>query len=576
MASRRSWCARALLLPAILLGCGGDDELGPRIPAAIVIIPNEPRVPLGQTKQLTATVVDAAGREIVGQPLTYTSGSPEIITVSSLGLLTAVGSLGTSHIEVASGELTASVEAAAVLPPSAIVVEPRSLALQATQIAFLSVTVTNELSEPVSVPVTFASSNPAVASVDGFGLVTALQNGSAFIVVGSTGRADVQVPVTVSQIPTTIRVSPSSLVLAAGQEQALSSQVFDAFGQVIPGRPLSYSSSAMAVATVSAAGVVHAVADGSATITVTSETLTATVGVFVGDVPAGSVLATVPLGGTPWGARAVGSRFFVTGAAGTLYGGQGSAFTFPTVVTVGGLTLDVAVNAAGTRAYVASTVDDLGIEGIAVVDLATQSRIDVLHTESPTNYLAVALSPDESALFVGTGDGVQKIDLATKVATTVSGVVGSVTAFSRHPTEPRLYGNQAYAKVVEIDMANGTVLRSFDPTTLGVSGTVQGTAVSLDGTRLYAALEDGDLASWNLETGAGAGKLTAGGGFGIALSPDNAVLYVARGGSVLLVDRASLTLLKTVSVGGFARRVAVRADGVALAANESGWVDFIR
>ena len=575
MASRRSWCARALLLPAVLLGCGGDDELGPRIPAAIVIVPNEPRVPLGQTKQLTATVVDAAGREIDGQPLTYTSGSPEIITVSPLGLLTAVGSLGISHIEVASGELTASVEAAAVLPPSAIVVEPRSLALQATQTAFLSVTVTNELSEPVSAPITFASSNPTVASVDGFGVVTAQQNGSAVIVVGSTGRADVQVPVTVSQVPTTIRVSPTSLVLTAGQEQTLTTQVFDAFGQEMPGRPVSYSSSATAVATVSAAGVVHAVADGSATITATSETLTATAGVFVGDAPPGSVLATVTLGGTLWGARAVGSRFFVTGAAGTLYGGQGSAFTFPSVATVGGLSLDVAVNAAGTRAYVASTVDDQG-EGIAVVDLATNTRLDVLHPAIPNNLLAVALSPDESALFVGTGNGVEKIDLATKVATPVSGVVGSVTAFSRHPTEPRLYGNQAYANVVEIDMANGTALRTFDPTLLGVSGTVQGTAVSLDGTRLYAALEDGDLVSWNLETGAGAGKLTAGGGFGLALSPDDAVLYVARGGSVLLVDRASLSLLKTVSVGGTVRRVAVRADGVALAANESGWVDFIK
>ncbi|HKT59644.1 MAG TPA: Ig-like domain-containing protein [Gemmatimonadales bacterium] len=575
MASRRSWCARALLLPALVLGCGGDD-LGPRIPAAIVVTPNEPHVPLGQTKQLTATVVDAGGRAIDGQPLSYTSGSPEIITVSAQGLLTAVGSLGTATIEVASGELTTTIEADAVLPPSAIVVEPRTLALQASQSAYLSVTVTNELSEPVSVAVGFASGNPLVATVDGSGLVTAVLNGSTEIVISSAGRADVHVPVTVSQIPTSIRVTPSNLVLAPGQEQPLSAQVLDAFGQLISGAPLGYSSSATGVATVSSAGVVHAVANGSATIFVTSNALSTAVGLFVGDAPSGTVLATVALEGAPWGARVVGNRFFVTGTGGRLYGGQGTPFSFPSALTLNGLTLDVAVNAAGTRAYVASVTDALGAQGVGVVDLAAQSVIEVLYPSSPNSVLAVALTPDESALFIGTGSGVEKIDLATKAATPVPGVAASVTAFSRHPTQPWLYGNVGYGLVAEIDRETGMVLRTFDPIALGSTGAVQGTAISLDATRLYAAVENGDLLSWDLATGAGAERLTAGGGFGMAVSPDNALLYVAHGSAVLLVDRASLTLLKTLVVGGSVRRVAVRPDGVALAANEAGWVDFIK
>jgi len=577
MAPRRSWCVRALLLPALLLGCGGEDTVGPRVPASIVIVPNEPKVPLGGTTQLTATVVDAAGRAIPDQPLAFTSGSPEIITVSSRGLLTALGVLGTAHIEVASGQLTASVDAVAVLPPSAIIVQPRTLEVQLGQTVALGVLVTNELSEVVFAPVTFRSTNPTVASVDQFGSVTGVKNGTATVVVSSDGRQDVTVPVTVAQIPTTLQVTPANLVLSAGEDQALTGRVLDALGQVIPGATIHYASSATGVVTVSSAGAVHAVADGSAVITATSGALSATVSVFVGDVPPGTVVATVELAGGPWGARVFGDRFFVTGISGQLYGGEGTANTFPTAVDVTGQTLDVAVNAAGTRAYVASSNDADG-EGIAVVDLATGSRLDVLHlTDAFTSVFAVALSPDESALFVGTGSAVERVTIATGDHSPVTGLVGSVTAFSRHPTEPKLYGNLGYTKVVEIDMETSSALRTFDPADFGIAfGTVQATAVSPDGKRLYAEIEGGDLLSWNLETGAPDLKLANGGGFGLAISPDGKVLYSGNGGSVLLVDPGSLTLLKTVEVGGFVRRVAVRADGTAIAANEGGWVSFIK
>jgi len=577
MAPRRSWCVRALLLPALLAACsGGEDEVGPRVPASIVVVPNEPKVPLGGTTQLTATVVDAAGRAIPDQPLTFVSGSPEVITVSARGLLTAVDWLGSAHIEVASGQLTASVDADAVFPPSAILVQPHTLELQLGQVLALTILVTNELSDVIAAPVTFQSSNPTVASVDQFGSVTGVKNGTATITVSSDGRDDVEVPVTVAQIPTTLQVTPSNLILSAGDNQTLTSRVLDALGQVIPGKVVSYASSATGVATVSSAGVVHAVANGSAVITATSGDLSATVGVFVGDVPPGTVVATVEVASGPWGARVFGNRFFVTGISGVLNGGEGAPYTFPTSIFVGGQTLDVAVNAAGTRAYVASTTDAEG-EGVAVVDLGTGTVLDVLHlTDAFTNDLAVELSPDESVLFVGTGAGVERVTLATGDHRAVTGVVGSVTAFSRHPTEPKLYGNMAYSQVVEIDMETAAALRTFDPADFGVSGTVQATAVSPDGKRLYAETESGDLMSWNLETGEPDLKLANGGGFGLAISPDGKVLYVGRNDTVLMVDPGSLILLKTVNVGGGVRRVAVRADGTAIAANESGWVNFIR
>jgi uncharacterized protein YjdB len=574
--ARQSWCVRATVF-LLVLGAGcGEDELGPRVPASIVVVPNEPRVPLRQTTQLTATVVDAAGRAIDDQPLTFVSGTPEILTVSATGLLTSVGPLGQARITVASGELTAGVDAVVVFPPSAIVVQPATLELQRGQQAVLGVTVTNELGDPISAPVTYRTTNPAVVTVDQYGLVTAQQNGAADIVVSSPGRDDVQVPVTVAQIPTTLQVSPTNVVIAPGGQQTISAVVLDAVGDPMPGQPITYASDAPAVATVSSSGVVRGVAAGSTVISVRSGSLSATVGVFVGSAPPGTILATTTLPVSPWGARAVGDWYFVTISNGQLFGGQGTGFTFPMSLDISGLILDVEVNAAGTRAYVAAAVTPQPVEGIGVVDLTTSTVVDVLPGAGTGSMLAVALSTDESHLFVGTNGGVERIDLTTGTATAVLGITGGVTAFSRHPTAPRLYGNMGYAAVVEIDAESGTVLRIFRPAEHGVGGTVQGTAVAPDGSHVYVALEGGDLLSWNLATDALGPKLTAGGGFGLALSPDGEFLYVARGGEVLIVDRASLVLLRRVTVGGWARRIAVREDGVALVTNENGWVDFIK
>jgi uncharacterized protein YjdB len=572
----QSWCVRALLcLLAPIIACNGEDELGPRIPASIVVVPNEPRVPLSQTKQLTATVVDAAGRAIEGQPLSFITDNPEIMTVSATGLLTAGATLGEARISVASGELTAGVTALAVLPPNAIVVQPAELLLQPPQGAYLYVTVTNELSEPVPATVTYTTSNGNVATVDAFGFVTARQKGTATVTVSAPDREAVEVPVVVDQVPTAIQVTPTSVALQPGGLQPLTVQVLDAFGSAIPNPTVAFSSDAPDVASVSIGGLVRGVAEGSATISVASGGLTATVGVFVGDAPPGLILQHVPLDGGPWGVRVRGDRYFLVGHVGMLYVGQGTGFGFSQTIGINGLTLDVDADNANIRAYVASALDDQGLEGIAVVDLGSGAVIDHLRGTGTNNLYAVALSPDEEHLFVGTGSTVERINLSTREVTVVSGVTGSVTTLSRHPTEPRLYGNMGYTSVVEIDSQNGNVLRTFNQPA-SQFGIVQSTAVAPDGTRLYAALESGDLLSWDLDTGALGPRLTNGGGFGLAVSPDGKVLYAARGADVLMVDRASLVLLKTVPVGGFVRRIGVRPDGVAVVANDNGWVDFIK
>lgn len=175
----------SLVLAAALPACG--DE-GPPAPADIVVVPNLPRVPMGDRLQLTATVVDADGRAIEGHPVTFRSSDLSVLTVSQSGLLTSVGPLGSSIVTVEAGDVTAEVEATVVLGPSTLVVSPDVLDLVTGERVLLTITVTDENGEVVREPeVLFRTDNPEVAQVSLDGHVTAVGPGGTDITVTSGG-----------------------------------------------------------------------------------------------------------------------------------------------------------------------------------------------------------------------------------------------------------------------------------------------------------------------------------------------------------------------------------------------------
>lgn len=572
----RSWTPSArvpvLLASVFLHACGGEDDLGPRVPASIVIVPNEPRIPSGQTRQLTATVVDAAGRAIDGEPVTFDSRHPDIVTVTGTGLLTAVGPLGTATITAASGELTGTITAEVVLPPSAVLVEPASLTLPRGNVAQLFVTVTDEDSEPVANPaLEFTISDPDIATVDAGGFVSAGPDlGQATITV-SSGSLSRQVPITVTATPTSMEISPTSLVLARGASFPFTATVRDQVGLPITGLPVLWSSSNEAILVVSASGVVQSVAgDGTAVLTASHGALSVTADVFIGEAPPGTIIATVQLPGA-WGVTTTAAGgYFVTTLDGNLARGSLPAMALPTVIPVHAQATDVVINQAGTTAYVAGAIlEDGGPMGVGVVDLAANELVDVLPV-TQIQPLALALSADESKVIVGTGEGFQVVDIASK--TILGGqVTGLINAITRHPTQPLLYATVTGNAVLEIDAVTGAIARTFP-----LVGAVQGNAVSPDGARLYVA-DEGHLVVHvvNLATGLEEPSIASAGGFGLAISPDGAHLYLALSNEIRIVDRATGVLLRTVSVNGSPRRIAFLSNGVAVVTNESGWVDFV-
>jgi uncharacterized protein YjdB len=570
--------ARAsFLAAALLLACG--EDLGPRVPAAIVVTPDAPRVAPADTLRLSATVVDATGDRIDGHAVTFRSSDETVLTVDDTGLLTAAGSAGTARITAASGDITAEVEAAVAFPPSALLVSPRLLELDPGELGLFQVIVTDADGQPVpDAQFTFQGSDPtivlaeAIQGLPGFISVRGLSLGTATVTVTS-GSLSADVPVTVKRIPLYAIVTPSSLVLSSGASQQATAVLLDRSGDEMDLlHPFTWSSSNAAVVTVSSTGMVRSVGpEGSAIITATVDTFTAELAVFVGTPPAGEKLAKLELEPAGGVALTADGRYFVS-ADGNFFGGQLPGFAFDFQVPTGGqFAQDVVLNRAGTLAYLIGTGP-----GVVVVDLASHAVVDSIPVHLGYLAFTAAFSDDGSVLTVGTVEGVERIDLASK-ASLGGTATGYVVKLTHHPSRPVLYAS-GEAGVFELDDRSGTILRRF-------AGSEHGHVLSPDGTRLYAV--GSGVRVWNLETGALERTLSDVRGTDAAISSDGRFLYVVHGGfdfdnRLTIHDVASGAELRSVSLGGLARRIALSLDGTAIISNENslanapGWVDFVR
>src|SRR5688572_10584747 len=114
-----------------------------------------------------------------------------------------------------------------------------------------------------------------VATVNGEGLVTGVGSGLATITAsidGQNGYAAINVSGTTTTVPVaSVAVTPPSASIAVGQTRQLTATTFDANNNTLTGRPVAWSTSDAAVATVSGSGLVTAITAGTATVTATSE-----------------------------------------------------------------------------------------------------------------------------------------------------------------------------------------------------------------------------------------------------------------------------------------------------------------
>jgi hypothetical protein len=571
---------RPLDLTPILLGvatflaaCGGNPTDTP-IPTTITVSPADPQVPQKLTLQLDAKVLDAQGNEIPGVHVTYESSAPEILAVSSTGLLTSVGPVGVGTIVVRDGTLSGSVEATVTLRPSGITVTPSSLLLQAGLTAKLTAVVKDANGGTIAgAPVTFASDDSGRLTVASDGTVTSVGALGSTTITVTSGALQTTVPVTIAQIPGSMVVDPTSLTLPSGQSQAVTVTILDLLGQPIPGAAVTFTSNDPAIATVSPAGLVTSVGpDGETTITIASTGLSTQVTVHTGNGPAGTVLATLPLAGTVWDVAVTATgKYYATTLEGTVYAGTSPGYQFTDTFSTGEQAADIAVNAAGTTGYIAQGASG-ATTGITVVNLVTNTVTGLIPLPG-ARALSVELSADQQTLFVGSSVGLHVIDIPSGTLVTPSLAAGSINNISRQSGSALLYASVSDGRVLEIDGSTRTVLR-----TLSVGSQPQGTIASRDGTRLYIAIEGTGLQIWNLTAGSLEHVVPEADGFAIALSPEDLIYVVNPGGTpgVKIVDPVSRTLLRTTANTGSPRRIAFDpTTGQALVTNDQGWVNVV-
>lgn len=225
----------------------------------------------GETRQLKPVFTPA---DASNQNVTWKSSSDAVATVSSDGLVTAVQE-GTATITVTTeeGGKTATCQVTVkkkVIPVTNVSLDKTALTLTEEETCQLTATI--DPADATNQNVTWTSDDTAVATVSADGLVTAVQAGTATITVTTEDggkTATCRVTVKMKEIPVTdVSLDYAETTLTEGDTLQLTATVSpsDATNQNV-----SWESSDTFVATVSDSGLITAVSEGTATITVTTE-----------------------------------------------------------------------------------------------------------------------------------------------------------------------------------------------------------------------------------------------------------------------------------------------------------------
>ena len=164
---------------------------------------------------------------------------------------------------------------------TSISISPIELTLEALgATAQLEATARDQNGSTRSAQFTWGSSDTVVATVDANGLVTALNNGTTTVTVRS-GAVSASTTITVEQTPVSITLSSDEVVLTAlGSAQQLQANVFDANDRAMAAE-VTWESSDPSVATVDEEGRITAHANGTATVTATTASISGSLDVIV-------------------------------------------------------------------------------------------------------------------------------------------------------------------------------------------------------------------------------------------------------------------------------------------------------
>ncbi len=241
--------------------------------ASVTVSPNPAGAAVGGTVQLTAVTKDSAGNILTGRAITWGSNAPGVATVSASGLVTGVSGGNATITATSEGKSGTAAVTITAVPVASVTVSPNPAAIRVGgTVQLTAVTKDSAGNILTGRAITWSSNATGVATVSATGRVTGVAAGSATITAISEGKSGTAA-ITVTLAPVaTVTVSPNpASVVVAGTVQ-LTATLKDSAGATLTGRVVTWASSAPAVATVSANGLVSGLVAGTATITATSET----------------------------------------------------------------------------------------------------------------------------------------------------------------------------------------------------------------------------------------------------------------------------------------------------------------
>ena len=262
--------ALAGLVAATLLAC--SDSTGVHGVASVVVTPSAQTLVVGDAVALSARAVDASGNVVRGRAVAWSTANAAVATVTASGVVQAVGP-GTVSINAAvEGKVGGAQITVGLAPVSRVEVDPLTLSLaegESRTLVAKAFDASGRLLEGREVA--WTSRDPAVADVDGTGRVVAKRVGTIVVTATVEGRV-AEVTVTVTRVAVaSIAVTPTALILSVGQTRQLTAFVFDAAGNRLTDRVVTWATDSPDVAQVSASGLVRGTGPGYATITATCE-----------------------------------------------------------------------------------------------------------------------------------------------------------------------------------------------------------------------------------------------------------------------------------------------------------------
>ena len=294
-AGRTLRCVAALAVLPIALLTACKEAADPARAARFSGINAIDSVRLGRTYTFVVELLDESGNKVTGRRITWTSLNPTIAAVDANGVVTGVA-LGNTVITARADDATATTQMYVQPAVTSVLLLPPTNSVAVGASKTLTVAMTDKDGQSVGGrSVVFSSSNPAIATVNASGTVVGVTIGAVTISAQSVldqvaGSATVNVvPVAV----TNVAITPAGAqTVFQGLTLQLSATTRDASGTILTGRPVNWTTSNSAVATVSSNGLVAGVGLGSAQITAESEGATSSVTVTVAPRPVATVALT--------------------------------------------------------------------------------------------------------------------------------------------------------------------------------------------------------------------------------------------------------------------------------------------